>query len=78
MTLPRLLRAATKLRRHADPQIVILFNLLGGPSHMDMFDMKPQAPPEIRGLFRPIQTSLPGLAICEHLPRTASGCTGRA
>jgi hypothetical protein len=50
---------------------VILFNLLGGPSQQDMFDMKPLAPVEIRGEFQPINTSLPGLQICEHLPRTA-------
>lgn len=50
---------------------VILVNLLGGPSHIDMFDMKPKAPTEIRGEFGPIDTSLPGLQICEHLPLTA-------
>lgn len=50
---------------------VILFNLLGGPSHIDMFDLKPEAPDGIRGEFRPIFTSLPGLQICEHLPRLA-------
>jgi hypothetical protein len=73
MTLPRLLRAADQSPAPArgPAKSVILFNLLGGPSHMDMFDMKPEAPAEIRGLFRPIQTSLPGLTICEHLPRTA-------
>src|SRR5207244_5633987 len=57
--------------RRARAKSVILFNLLGGPSHMDMFDMKPLAPAEIRGEFRPIATSLPGLQICEHLPNTA-------
>src|SRR5262249_43716796 len=46
-------------------------NLLGGPSQMDMFDLKPLAPPEIRGEFKPIETSLPGLQVCEHLPNTA-------
>jgi hypothetical protein len=46
-----------------------MFNLLGGPSHIDMFDLKPDAPEGIRGEFRPIATSLPGLSICEHLPR---------
>ena len=50
---------------------VILFNLLGGPSQIDMFDMKPEAPAEVRGPFRSIDTSLPGLRICEHLPNTA-------
>ena len=48
-----------------------MFNLLGGPSHIDMFDLKPDAPDGIRGEFRPIATSLPGLHICEHLPRLA-------
>lgn len=50
---------------------VILFNLLGGPSQLDMFDMKPAALAEVRGEFTAIQTSLPGLRICEHLPQTA-------
>ncbi len=73
LTLPRWLRAAERSSRSAPgpAKSVILFNLLGGPSHIDMFDMKPEAPAEIRGLFRPIQTSLPGLMICEHLPQTA-------
>lgn len=50
---------------------VILFNLLGGPSQLDMFDMKPTAPAEVRGEFTSIQTSLPGLRICEHMPKIA-------
>ncbi|MBI3411540.1 MAG: DUF1501 domain-containing protein [Planctomycetes bacterium] len=73
LTVPRLLRAAeqTSGGRQARAKSVILFNLLGGPSHPDMFDMKPNAPAEIRGEFRPIATSLTGLHICEHLPNTA-------
>src|SRR5262245_22222463 len=73
MTLPALLRAADApaARRRGPARSVILFNLLGGPSHQDMFDLKPDAPPEVRGEFRPIATSLPGLQVCEHLPRTA-------
>jgi hypothetical protein len=50
---------------------VVLFNLFGGPSHIDMFDLKPDAPVEIRGEFQPIDTSLPGVQICEHLPKIA-------
>lgn len=62
--------AATRIGKPSGPaKSVILFNLLGGPSQLDMFDMKPEAPVEIRGEFRPIQTSLPGLQICEHMPR---------
>jgi hypothetical protein len=49
----------------------ILVYLLGGPPHLDMFDLKPGAPAEIRGPFRPIATAVPGLQICEHLPRLA-------
>ncbi len=74
MNLPRLLQAAEKSdeRHPATAKSVILYNLLGGPSHMDMFDMKPDAPVEIRGEFRPVSTSLPGVQICEHLPRMSA------
>lgn len=50
----------------------ILVYLLGGPPHQDMFDLKPDAPAEIRGPFRPISTRLPGLDICELLPKLAN------
>lgn len=50
---------------------VILLFLSGGPSQLDMWDMKPDAPEEIRGTFRPIDTVVPGVRICEHLPRMA-------
>src|SRR5262249_58349619 len=50
---------------------VVLLDLFGGPSHLDTFDLKPLAPVEIRGAFKPIATSLTGLRICEHLPRLA-------
>lgn len=45
--------------------------LSGGPSHQDMYDLKMEAPAEIRGSFRPIDTNVPGIQICEHLPRLA-------
>jgi hypothetical protein len=45
--------------------------LAGGPPHMDMFDMKPGAPDRIRGEYKPISTKVPGLDICEHMPRLA-------
>lgn len=67
MTLPRLLHAADGSLQ-GPAKSVIMFNLLGGPAHMDMFDLKPDAPVEIRGEFQPISTSLPGLQICEYLP----------
>ena len=45
--------------------------LSGGPSHQDMYDLKMKAPAEIRGSFRPIATNVPGIEICEHMPRLA-------
>lgn len=54
----------------ADHCIVLFLN--GGPSHLDMWDMKPDAPREIRGEFQPIPTSVPGLLLSEHLPRLAT------
>jgi hypothetical protein len=49
----------------------ILVFLGGGPAHQDTFDLKPQAPAEYRGQFSPIRTSVPGVEICEHMPRLA-------
>ena len=75
MTLPRLLQAAGGSEASADrpaaAKAVVLVNLFGGPSHIDMFDLKPKAPSNIRGEFKPISTAVPGVQICEHLPRTA-------
>jgi len=49
----------------------IFIELVGGPSHMDTFDLKPEAPDAVRGSFRPIDTNVPGVRISEHLPRMA-------
>ena len=49
----------------------ILVWLDGGPSHLETFDLKPDVPADVRGPFRPIETRVPGIEICEHLPRTA-------
>jgi len=49
----------------------ILLMLIGGPSQLDTFDMKPNAPAEIRGPYRPIKTNVPGIEISENFPRTA-------
>ena len=62
LTLPNLLRAA-RIRSHHDSapaKSVVLLNLFGGPPHIDMFDLKPDAPAEVRGEFKPIATSVPG------------------
>jgi hypothetical protein len=50
---------------------VIMVFLHGGPSHLDMYDMKPQAPVEFRGEFRPIRSNVPGIDVCELMPRQA-------
>src|SRR3954447_4363650 len=50
---------------------VILLYLLGGAATQDMYDLKPDAPAEVRGEFRPAATSVPGVHVCEHLPRMA-------
>src|SRR5580765_1357071 len=54
------------------PKSVIIVFLTGAPSHLDTFDMKPDAPAEIRGEFRPIATRTPGLIVGEHLPQLAA------
>jgi len=56
-------------RKHA--KSTILFFLCGGSSHIDMWDLKPKAPREIRGPFEPIETTAPGVRICEHMPLLA-------
>src|SRR5262245_20701026 len=55
-----------------DDRNCILLFLVGGPSQLDTFDPKPDAPAEVRGPFRPTRTSVPGIAVCEHLPQTAA------
>jgi hypothetical protein len=57
--------------RKATAKRCILLWLDGGPSHLDTFDLKPSAPQEVRGPFRPIETNVAGVHVCEHLPRTA-------
>jgi hypothetical protein len=73
MTLPRLLQAAATPGVHPSPaaDACVLVFLNGGPSHLDMWDMKPEAPVEIRGEFRPVATKVPGIQLSEHLPRLA-------
>ena len=71
LSLPQLLRAeATRGGDRSKKSIINIF-LGGGPSHLDMFDLKPDAPPEIRGEFLPISTNVPGMQICQHFPQLA-------
>ncbi len=71
LALPDILRAeaASGVRNPAKGIIMVL--LPGGPTHLDTFDLKPDAPAEIRGEFRPIATNVPGIDICELMPRLA-------
>src|SRR5262249_58617805 len=57
--------------RRAPARAIILLDLFGGPSHIDTFDPKPDAPEGIRGEFGTIPTVLPGVRVCEHLPLLA-------
>ena len=70
-----LVAAATCSRAEAQPEsrqshkAIINVFLPGGPPHQDMWDLKPDAPREIRGEFKPIKTNVPGIEICEHFPQ---------
>ena len=72
LNLPKLLQAEAELTP-AKPRAksVIFLFLFGGPSQLETFDMKPDAPSKIRGPFRPIESRTPGLRISEHLSKTA-------
>ena len=76
LSVPTYLRAMDEKRlagrSSARQKSVILIWMTGGPSHIDMLDMKPSAPIEIRGPFSPISTALPGVQICEYLPLQAA------
>jgi hypothetical protein len=76
LSLPGLLRmqaaAAETVKTAARAKSCILIWLDGGPSHLDLFDPKPDAPSEVRSQFKAIGTAVPGVQICEHLPRTAA------
>src|SRR6266508_3415343 len=77
LALPQLLQAERSSGLARSHKAIIMIFLPGGPSHQDMFDLKAEAPSEIRGEFKPIGTNVPGIEICEHLPRLA-GCMDQA
>jgi hypothetical protein len=70
LALPDILRADHSSPRRKATACILLF-MWGGPAHQDTWDLKPDAPADYRGEFRPIATNIPGLRICEHLPRLA-------
>jgi hypothetical protein len=76
LTLPELLRhqaqAAASGKKTPTGRSVILLWMAGGPSHIDTWDPKPNRPPENRGPFGVIRTKLPGVLVCEHLPKQAA------
>jgi len=76
MALPDILRAEAQSDKNQSGgqkrvKGIIMVLLPGGPSHLDMYDLKPEAPTEIRGEFQPIATNVPGIDICELMPRMA-------
>src|SRR2546428_13428475 len=77
LTLPQLLRAEAQSGIRQSHKAVIMIFLPGGPSHQDMFDLKMDAPSEARAEFKPIETNVSGIQICEHLPKVAR-LTGKA
>src|SRR5438067_212868 len=64
-------QASTPSSKSSSPKAAIMIYLPGGPSHMDMYDLKPNAPMEFRGEFKPIKTNVSGVEICEHFPMQA-------
>jgi hypothetical protein len=71
LTLPNLLRAEAAAGIRKSHKAVIMVYLPGGPSHQDMYDIKTEAPVDIRGEFKAIDTNVSGIQICEHLPNLA-------
>src|SRR5438132_2729044 len=72
LTLADVLRAEGSTGQHAGHKAVINIFLGGGPPHQDMWEIKTEAPAEIRGEFKPIATKVPGIQICEVFPRIAA------
>lgn len=71
LSLPEVLEAQEQSGHRSSHKAVILVYLTGGPPHLDTVDLKPDAPEEIRGHFKPIKTNVSGIEICEHFPRLA-------
>ena len=71
LSLSQLLSLEARAGTGRGHKAIINIYLPGGPSHLDMFDLKPDAPAEVRGEFRPIGTNVPGIEICELFPRMA-------
>lgn len=72
LSLPQLLQAEQRAGARATGKSIINIYLSGGPTHMDTFDLKPTAAKEFRGEFMPISTNVPGMEICELMPKLAN------
>src|SRR5690242_2941428 len=72
LSLADIFRAEARAQSSSAHKAVINVFLGGGPPHQDMWDLKMEAPTEIRGEFKPINTKVPGIQICEVFPRLAS------
>src|SRR4051794_38378336 len=71
LSLPNLLAAEARVGTKLSHRAVINVFLPGGPPHLDMWDLKPDAPTDVRGEFNPIATNVTGIRICEHFPQMA-------
>jgi hypothetical protein len=71
MTLPQLLASEAQAGIKSSHKAIIMVYLPGGPPHVDMVDMKPDAPAEIRGQYKPMDTKVSGIQITEHMPKIA-------
>ena len=76
LTLADLLQAESEFGIGSSRKAIINVHLDGGPPQMDMIDMKPDSPSEVRGEFSPISTVLPGFQVCELMPKLATTATG--
>src|SRR5215212_8572632 len=70
LALPQILQAEEQAGRRSNKAVIMVY-LSGGLSHHDTFDMKPDAPAEIRGEFQPVASAVPGVRVCEYLPHMA-------
>src|SRR5262245_66549099 len=75
LSLSGLMRAEASAGRRSHKSVIVVY-LSGGLAHQDTFDLKPNAPTEVRGEFNPIPTNVPGVQVCELLPRLAR-CTDK-
>lgn len=71
LSMPQAFALENAIKKSPTKSVIMVY-LPGGPPHLDMFDLKPDAPSDIRGEFNPIKTNVSGIEICEHLPKIAS------